>query len=112
MAVQGAKGAERENFGKGEIKGVIAPESANNASAGGELVPLLAFGVPGGATSAILLAAFLILGINPGPEMLGENLALSFSMVIVLVLSNCWPPPCASPSPARRRASRCSGAIC
>ena len=88
MAVQGAKGDDRERFGKGEIKGVIAPESANNASAGGELVPLLAFGVPGGATSAILLAAFLILGINPGPEMLGEKLSLSFSMVIVLVLSN------------------------
>ena len=44
--------------------------------------------MPGGATSAILLAAFLILGINPGPEMLGEKLSLSFSMVIVLVLSN------------------------
>jgi len=88
MAVQGAEGAERRRFGKGEIKGVIAPESANNSSAGGELVPLLAFGVPGGATSAILLAAFLILGLNPGPEMLGEKLSLSFSMVIVLVLSN------------------------
>ena len=44
--------------------------------------------MPGGATSAILLAAFLILGVNPGPEMLGEKLSLSFSMVIVLVLSN------------------------
>lgn len=88
MAMHAEKGAGREKFGKGEIKGVIAPESANNASAGGELVPLLAFGVPGGATSAILLAAFLILGINPGPAMLGEKLSLSFSMVIVLVLSN------------------------
>jgi TctA family transporter len=88
MAMQGAKGAARARFGKGEIKGVIAPESANNASAGGELVPLLAFGVPGGATTAVLLAAFLILGINPGPSMLGEKLSLSFSMVIVLVLSN------------------------
>lgn len=88
MAMQSETGAARERFGKGEIKGVIAPESANNASAGGELVPLLAFGVPGGATSAVLLAAFLILGINPGPAMLGEKLSLSFSMVIVLVLSN------------------------
>ena len=88
VAMQSATGEEREKFGKGEIKGVIAPESANNASAGGELVPLLAFGVPGGATTAVLLAAFLILGINPGPSMLGEHLALSFSMVIVLVLSN------------------------
>jgi TctA family transporter len=88
MATQDHKGRDRDKFGKGEIKGVIAPESANNASAGGELVPLLAFGVPGGATTAVLLAAFLILGINPGPEMLGAKLSLSFSMVIVLVLSN------------------------
>ena len=88
MAAQANKGRDRDKFGKGEIRGVIAPESANNASAGGELVPLLAFGVPGGATTAVLLAAFLILGINPGPAMLGEKLSLSFSMVIVLVLSN------------------------
>ena len=87
-AVQGAKPEDRGKFGKGEIRGVIAPESANNASAGGELVPLLAFGIPGGATSALLLAAFLIMGINPGPIMLTEKLSLSFSMVIVLVLSN------------------------
>jgi putative tricarboxylic transport membrane protein len=87
-AVQSAPEEEREKFGKGDIRGVIAPESANNASAGGELVPLLAFGVPGGATTAVLLAAFLILGVNPGPSMLGAKLSLSFSMVLVLVLSN------------------------
>ena len=87
-AVQAAKPGDREKFGQGDIRGVIAPESANNASAGGELVPLLAFGIPGGATSALLLAAFLIMGINPGPAMLNEKLSLSFSMVIVLVLSN------------------------
>lgn len=58
MATQATNGADRHRFGKGEIKGVIAPESTNNASAGGELVPLLAFGVPGGATSAVLLVGF------------------------------------------------------
>jgi len=87
-AVRGAKEDEREGFGKGDIRGVIAPESANNASAGGELIPTLAFGVPGGATSAMLLAAFLILGVTPGPPMLNEHLWISFSMVFTLVLSN------------------------
>lgn len=87
-AVRGAKGKEREKFGKGEIRGVIAPESANNASAGGELIPTLAFGVPGGATSAMLLAAFLVLGVTPGPPMFHEYLWISFAMVFTLVISN------------------------
>jgi putative tricarboxylic transport membrane protein len=87
-AVRGAKEDERQGFGKGDIRGVIAPESANNASAGGELIPTLAFGVPGGATSAMMLAAFLILGITPGPPMLNEHLWISFSMVFILMLSN------------------------
>lgn len=87
-AVRAAKEEEREGFGRGDIRGVIAPESANNASAGGELIPTLAFGVPGGATSAMLLAAFLVLGITPGPSMLNEHLWISFGMVFILVLSN------------------------
>jgi len=86
FAVQGAK--DKDSFGKGDIRGVIAPESANNASQGGELIPTLAFGIPGGATTALLLAAFLILGITPGPAMLNEHLWLSFSMVFILVVSN------------------------
>jgi putative tricarboxylic transport membrane protein len=86
--VQAAKPEERQGFGKGDVRGVIAPESANNASAGGEMIPLLAFGVPGGATSALLLSAFLILGVSPGPDMLGKNLPLSYSMVFVLVFAN------------------------
>jgi len=86
FAVRGAK--DKEQFGKGDIRGVIAPESANNASTGGELIPTLAFGVPGGATTAILLSAFLVLGITPGPSMLHQHLWLSFSMVFILVISN------------------------
>lgn len=86
FAVRGAK--DKDQFGNGDIRGVIAPESANNASTGGELIPTLAFGVPGGATTAILLSAFLILGITPGPSMLHEHLWLSFSLVFILVLSN------------------------
>jgi len=85
-AVRAAK--DREGFGKGDIRGVIAPESANNSSQGGELIPTLAFGVPGGVTTAVLLAAFMVLGIRPGPPMLGEYLWLSFSIVFILVISN------------------------
>ena len=88
LTVQMAKPEDRDKFGKGEIKGVIAPESANNASAGGELIPLIAFGVPGGSTTALLLGALILLGLNPGPEMLGKDIAVSYSMVTILVLSN------------------------
>ena len=88
FAVQAAKDNDREGFGKGDVRGVIAPESANNASAGGELIPTLAFGIPGGATSAMLVGAFFILGVTPGPSMLNEHLWLSFSMVFILVMSN------------------------
>ena len=63
----------RKTFGKGDVRGVIASESANNAKEGGALVPTLAFGVPGSASMAILLGAFLIHGIAPGPKMLSEQ---------------------------------------
>lgn len=88
MAVSTARRDDRGQFGKGDVRGVIAPESANNASAAGELIPLLAFGIPGGAASALLLSAFLIVGIVPGTPMFNEHLPLTFSMIFVLVLSN------------------------
>src|SRR5262249_13716247 len=68
-AVRTEKGAS-QSFGKGDVRGVIAAESANNAREGGALVPTVAFGVPGSAGMAILLGAFLIQGLVPGPEML------------------------------------------
>jgi len=77
-----------ENFGKGDIRGVIAVETANNAKEGGALLPTLAFGIPGSSGMAILLGAFLILGITPGPKMLVDNLDLVWGMVWVLVLAN------------------------
>src|SRR5215469_13577382 len=55
-------------FGTGDVRGVIAPESSNNAKEGGHLVPTIAFGVPAGASMAILLGAFLMHGLTPGPE--------------------------------------------
>jgi len=85
-AVQTSKHPER--FGKGAVEGVLAPESANNSKEGGALIPTLAFGVPGSSGMAILLGAFMILGVTPGPEMLTKNLNLVFSMVWVLALAN------------------------
>lgn len=75
-------------YGQGNIAGVIAPESANNAKEGGYLIPTLALGLPGSATMTILLAAFTVHGLIPGPEMLGKNLPLTYAMVLFLVLAN------------------------
>lgn len=77
-----------EKFGKGTVEGVIAPESASNAKEGGALLTTLAFGLPGSAVMALLLGAFLIVGITPGPKMLEEHLALSFSLAWTCILAN------------------------
>ncbi len=78
----------KDGFGKGDIRGVIAPESANNASAGGALIPTLAFGVPGSTSMALILAAFWIVGIIPGPTLLTEHLDLVYLIVWTLALAN------------------------
>ena len=56
-----------DTFGKGNIEGVIAPETANNAAAGGALIPMLTLGIPGGAVTAVMLGVFQIHGLDPGP---------------------------------------------
>ncbi len=86
-ALQTQKGA-RETFGKGDVRGVIAPESANNAKEGGSLIPTIAFGVPGSAPMALLLAAFTIHGLKPGPDMLTKDLNLTYTMIWSLALAN------------------------
>ena len=85
-AIQSAKG--RGNFGEGDVRGVIGPESANNAARGGELIPTLMFGVPGSGSMALLLLALIIFGIWPGPDMVTKHLAVTFSMVWGLVIAN------------------------
>ena len=75
-------------FGKGDVRGVIASESANNAKEGGSLIPTIAFGVPGSAGMAILLGAFLMHGLVPGPDMLTKNLPITYSMVWSIALAN------------------------
>lgn len=86
-AARTEKGA-RETFGKGDIRGVIASESANNSREGGALVPTVAFGVPGTASMAILIGAFLIHGIVPGPEMLTKRLDVTYTLVWSVALAN------------------------
>src|SRR5215467_6772927 len=86
-ALKTEKGAH-ETFGKGDVRGVIASESSNNAKEGGALVPTVAFGVPGSATMAILLGAFLIHGLVPGPDMLTKNLSITYAMVWSVALAN------------------------
>ena len=75
-------------FGKGDVRGVIAPESANNAKQGGALVPTLAFGVPGSASMALLIGAFLIHGIQPGPDMLTKHLDVTYAIVWSTAIAN------------------------
>lgn len=86
-AARSLKGAS-ETFGTGDVRGVIASESSNNAKEGGALVPTLAFGVPGSASMALLLGAFLIHGIDPGPKMLTEKLDVTYTMVWSVALAN------------------------
>jgi putative tricarboxylic transport membrane protein len=77
-----------ELFGKGAIDGVIASGANNNARDSGSLIPTIAFGIPGGANTAVLLSAFLIVGLNPGPEMLTTHVDVTFSMVWITVIAN------------------------
>ena len=79
---------DNEGFGKGDIRGVIAPESSNNAKEGGALIPTLLFGVPGSGTTAVLLGGFVLLGLQPGPSMLAENLDVTFAIIWTLALAN------------------------
>ena len=86
-AAKSCKGAS-ETFGAGDVRGVIASESSNNAKEGGALVPTLAFGVPGSASMALLLGAFLIHGIDPGPKMLTDKLDITYTMVWSVAVAN------------------------
>ncbi|MGJ8627963.1 MAG: tripartite tricarboxylate transporter permease [Sulfitobacter sp.] len=76
-----------EKFGKGSLDGVAAAESANNATAGGALIPLMALGVPGDVVTAVLLGAFLIHGLAPGPQLFAENLDLVYAIFIALLIA-------------------------
>jgi TctA family transporter len=86
-AARTEKGAA-ESFGKGDVRGVIASESSNNAKEGGALVPTIAFGVPGSASMALILGAFLIHGLVPGPDMVTKRLDVTYTMVWSVAFAN------------------------
>jgi putative tricarboxylic transport membrane protein len=83
-----AKGAEQEEFGKGSIKGLAAPETANNAACTGSFVPLLTLGIPGSGTTAILLGALIALNVNPGPRLMIDNPSVFWSVIISMYIGN------------------------
>lgn len=85
-AVQSSKSPER--FGKGAVEGVIAPETANNSKEGGALLPTLYFGIPGSSGMAILLGAFVMLGIQPGPRLATDQADLVWALVWTLAIAN------------------------
>ncbi len=86
-AARTEKGAA-QTFGKGDVRGVIASESSNNAKEGGALVPTIAFGVPGSASMALILGAFLIHGLVPGPDMVTKKLDVTYTMVWSVAVAN------------------------
>jgi putative tricarboxylic transport membrane protein len=77
-----------EQFGKGEIIGVAAPESANNAAAGGAFIPLLSLGIPMNATVALLFAALVIHGVQPGPLLIRERADIFWGIIASMYIGN------------------------
>ena len=77
-----------EKFGTGVLEGVAAPESANNAVTGGAMVPLLTLGIPGDATTAVMLGAFMMLGMRPGPMLFTENPDIVYAVFAGLLMAN------------------------
>lgn len=78
----------KENFGKGEIEGVAASEAGNNGVAGATLIPLLALGIPGDVITAIIIGAFMVHGLQPGPMMFITNVDIIYGLFIGLIVSS------------------------
>lgn len=83
-----AKGEEQAEFGKGSIKGLAAPETANNAACTGSFVPLLTLGIPGSGTTAILLGALIALNVTPGPRLMTESPDIFWAVIISMYIGN------------------------
>src|SRR5690625_4169278 len=79
---------EKESFGKGNIEGVMAAETSNNAEVGGSLVPLLSLGIPGAPPAAVILGALMMQGITPGPNLMEEHPALVYTFLIAFMMAN------------------------
>ncbi|WP_420405451.1 tripartite tricarboxylate transporter permease [Nisaea sp.] len=79
---------DKSGFGKGDIRGVAGPEAANNAATGAAMVPTLALGIPGSATTAIILGALLVHGLRPGPHLFTETPTLLYAIFLSMLLAN------------------------
>ncbi len=79
---------EPEKFGHGAIEGIAGPEAANNAAAGGAMVPTLALGIPGSGTTAVILAAFIMHGLRPGPHLLNETPQFVYAIFFAMLVAN------------------------
>lgn len=77
-----------EEFGKGSIKGLAAPEVSNNAATSGSFVPLLSLGIPGSGTTAVMLGALLVLGIQPGPLLMTERPEIFWGVIVSMYIGN------------------------
>ncbi|WP_258871206.1 tripartite tricarboxylate transporter permease, partial [Halobacillus trueperi] len=77
-----------KEFGKGSIKGLSAPETANNAATSGAFVPLLSLGIPGSGTTAVMLGAFLVLGIQPGPLLMADRPEVFWGIIASMYIGN------------------------
>ncbi|MFD2044845.1 tripartite tricarboxylate transporter permease [Ornithinibacillus salinisoli] len=77
-----------EEFGKGSVKGLAAPEAANNAATSGAFVPLLSLGIPGSGTTAVLLGAFLVLGVQPGPLLMSDRPEIFWGIIASMYIGN------------------------
>ncbi len=83
-----APAGDRKQFGKGSIKGLAAPETANNAACTGSFVPLLTLGIPGSGTTAILLGALIALNVSPGPGLMTDRPEVFWSVIISMYVGN------------------------
>ncbi|MGH1460466.1 MAG: tripartite tricarboxylate transporter permease, partial [Neptuniibacter sp.] len=83
-----ASAKEKLKFGKGALRGLAAPESANNAASTGSFVPLLTLGIPGSGTTAIMLGALIAYGIQPGPRLFVDNPDVFWSVIISMYFGN------------------------
>ena len=83
-----ASSEKKKMFGKGSIRGLAAPETANNAAASGSFVPLLTLGIPGSGTTAVMLGALISYGVNPGPQLFVDRPEVFWSVIISMYIGN------------------------
>ncbi len=83
-----AKGEAQAEFGKGSVRGLAAPETANNAACTGSFVPLLTLGIPGSGTTAILLGALIALNVTPGPRLMTDTPEIFWAVIISMFIGN------------------------